>query len=300
MDKEKFISIKNCPVCSDNEFEVFLRGRDLFFTDELFNITRCLSCGLKFTNPIPRIDLLPQYYESDNYISHSQSKSGLQNKIYHTVKNFAIQSKIRMIKNYKSKGSLLDIGCGTGDFLKKIQKRSFSTLGVEPNLKARTTAIEMNELTVFDKIDQLPGGKKFDVITLWHVLEHIYDLKTLLFQIRKLLKEEGILIFAVPNSSSFDAKYYKEFWAAYDLPRHLYHFEKSSMESLAKNFNLEIIKIKPMIFDAFYVSLLSEKYKTGKSNFFKAFLIGLKSNILAWIDRDNYSSLIFILKTKKA
>lgn len=299
MDNEKFFSIRNCPVCSGNEFEVILSGKDFFLTGDPFNIDCCLTCGLKFTNPIPKIDLLPKYYESDNYISHSQSKNGLQNRIYYHVKNFAIRSKIRMIKKYKSRGSLIDIGCGTGDFLREIQKRSFLTMGVEPNLKARTTAKEMNKLTVVDKIEKVPGGAKFDVITLWHVLEHIYDLKTKLFQIKKMLKEDGILIIAVPNSSSFDAKYYKKFWAAYDLPRHLYHFEKTSMESIAKNFDFEILKVKPMIFDAFYVSLLSEKYKAGKSNFIKAFLIGLISNILALIDQDNYSSLIFILKTKK-
>ena len=204
-----------------------------------------------------------------------------------------------MIKKFKPKGNLLDIGCGTGEFVKEIQKKAFFTMGIEPNLKARTSAIELNKLTVFDKIEKLPDGIKFDVITLWHVLEHINDLNIILYQIKNLLNRDGLLIIAVPNSGSFDAKYYKEFWAAYDLPRHLYHFDKNSMELLVRKLDFEIVKVKPMIFDAFYVSLLSEKYKTGKSNYFKAFFIGLLSNFRAMLDRDNYSSLIFILKTKK-
>ena len=296
---DRLILINNCPVCNGSDFETFLSGKDFFLSGESFNIVSCLSCRFKLTNPIPKTDLLSNYYESDEYISHSHSKTGLQNRIYHLVRKYAIQSKIRMIKRYKSNGVLLDIGCGTGEFLKEIRKSAFSTMGIEPNLKARTVAEELNKLTVFDKIEKLPEGTKFDVITLWHVLEHINDLNIILYQIKNLLNRDGLLIIAVPNSGSFDAKYYKEFWAAYDLPRHLYHFDKNSMELLVRKLDFEIAKVKPMIFDAFYVSLLSEKYKTGKSNYFKAFFIGLLSNFRAMLDRDNYSSLIFILKTKK-
>lgn len=299
MDRDKLVRINNCPLCNGSEFKTFIKGKDFFLSGESFDIVSCSGCKFKFTNPVPKPDLLPGYYESDEYISHSQSQKGLQRRIYHVVRNYAIRSKISMIKRFKPKGSLLDIGCGTGEFLKAIQKKDFFTIGIEPNLKARTTAKELNKLTVVDKIDKLSSGAKFDVVTLWHVLEHINDINLIFHQIKNLLNEDGLLIVAVPNADSFDAKYYKEYWAAYDLPRHLYHFKKGTMDLLAGKFNFEIIKIKPMIFDSFYVSFLSEKYKNGKANYLKSFSIGLVSNFKAFFQQDNYSSLIFILKTKK-
>jgi SAM-dependent methyltransferase len=210
-----------------------------------------------------------------------------------------LKLKIRLIGNYIKSGNLLDIGCGSGEFLKEIQKKSYRVTGIEPNKGARNFAREHYKLNVKDEdeINNLQASI-FEVITMWHVLEHVYDLEGKIKQIKHLLSKDGILIVAVPNSNSWDAKQYGKYWAAFDLPRHLYHFESSSIKKLFEKYGFKLVKIKPMFFDAFYICLLSEKYKTGKTNFILGIFIGLISNLFALLNRKNYSSLTYVFKYK--
>ncbi|PVW15372.1 methyltransferase [Marixanthomonas spongiae] len=245
------------------------------------------------TTPQPAAENLSDYYESDAYISHTDSENGLLPFLYQKVKQRALKKKIGLItKLNQGSGSLLDIGAGTGEFLKKASEKGWEIYGAEPNKKARTISEEKG-ITLKESFTEF-AGQKFDVITLWHVLEHIPKLHEAITQIEQLLKPGGILLIAVPNYKSYDAKHYKEFWAAYDVPRHLWHFSKVSMAKLFSE-NLELIKIKPMLFDSFYVSLLSEKYKTGAKFSLKAFGIGLWSNIRALKSKE-YSSHIYCFK----
>jgi predicted TPR repeat methyltransferase len=211
-----------------------------------------------------------------------------------------IRAKIRILLKYKTFGNILDIGCGTGEFLNEIEKSNFSATGIEPNTLARNFAISKYNLNVLDEneIDHL-AGSNYNIITLWHVLEHVYDINFRIIQIRKLLAEEGILVIAVPNFDSWDAQHYQKYWAAYDLPRHLYHFNQQSINRLFQKHGFSLMKIRPMIFDSFYISIVSEKYKNSKSSFFKGILIGLFSNIWAFMNQKNYSSLIYIFKLNK-
>jgi 2-polyprenyl-3-methyl-5-hydroxy-6-metoxy-1,4-benzoquinol methylase len=191
----------------------------------------------------------------------------------------------------------MDIGCGTGEFLNSCQKNNYQTTGIEPNEKARKFAIEKFGLTVFDESKlNIFSPSTFDVVTMWHVLEHVHKLKERMEQINRLLKPDGTLIIAVPNSDSFDAGKYYDFWAAYDLPRHLYHFTQESIKKLAKRNNFSVKTIIPLKFDAFYISLLSEKYFTGKQNYIRSFINGIRSNNYGRKNEDNYSSLIYICK----
>jgi 2-polyprenyl-3-methyl-5-hydroxy-6-metoxy-1,4-benzoquinol methylase len=257
------------------------------------------------TTPKPDDKELGRYYASDAYISHTDSKDTLIDKLYQFVKNFTIKRKVNLIGSFKAnENSILDIGCGTGDFLVACQKNGWKVQGVEPNDKARRISSKklnsnndpISEGLIFSDIQGvIDKNKKYDVICMWHVLEHVSNLEEYIEYLKSLLNTDGILLIAVPNFRSFDAGYYKEYWAAYDVPRHLWHFSKKSITLLFEKVNLKVIKILPMKFDSYYVSLLSEKYQNGKSNFLRAFYIGSLSNFKANRSKE-YSSLIYIIK----
>jgi len=251
------------------------------------------------TSPQPPISELAKYYETEEYISHTDTKRNLFEKVYHLVREYAIKNKVTLINIEQAKGSLLDVGCGTGDFINAAKNNGWNVTGIEPNEKARALANTKTDNKVFDilKLESLPA-ESFDIISLWHVFEHLPELENHIQIFKKLLKPNGSLIIAVPNHKSYDANYYKEFWAAYDVPRHLWHFSQNSIKRLFDKFQMNVIKTLPMKFDAFYVSLLSEKIKTGKQNPFNAFLIGLRSNLKAKQSTE-YSSLIYVLKNVK-
>ncbi len=276
-----------------------LKVTDHSVSKESFELVKDTQFGFLVTTPLPDVSDLAKYYETEEYISHTDTKRNLFEKVYHLVREYAIKKKVTLINKEQAKGSLLDIGCGTGDFLSAAKNNGWSVTGIEPNEAARTKANSKTDNKVFDtlKLETLPADS-FDVITLWHVLEHLPDLESHIEVFKKLLKSNGSLIIAVPNHKSFDAIHYNEFWAAYDVPRHLWHFSQSSIKNLFGKFQFQLNKTIPMKFDSFYVSLLSEKYKTGKQNMFKAFWIGLHSNMKAK-HTSEYSSLIYVFKNLK-
>ncbi|MFY0628884.1 MAG: class I SAM-dependent methyltransferase [Flavobacteriaceae bacterium] len=272
----------------------FLNCKDHLVSDETYEIMLNQEKEMLVTSPIPTD--LEKYYNSEEYKSHHNSKKTFLNFIYNTVKKRSFKKKHTIFQNGTTDKTILDIGAGTGDFLKYCKDNNFKVTGIEPNEGARKQAKE-NGILLHEKLEGVLG-KKFDVITMWHVLEHVPNLYEYLEHLKNLLKEDGKLIVAVPNFKSYDANYYKEFWAAYDVPRHLWHFSKKSIYSLFGSVDLEVVKVHPMKYDSFYVSLLSEKYKTGKSNILKAFWIGWRSNVKAGKTKE-YSSLIYELKHTK-
>ncbi|MGL2988505.1 class I SAM-dependent methyltransferase [Flavobacterium sp. RSSA_27] len=272
----------------------FLTVKDYSVSQEVFDLYHDEALDMLITQPQPSLENLGKYYESVDYISHTDSKRSLFERAYHFVKGIALKNKLQLINTEQSsKGQLLDIGAGTGDFLLVAQKDGWKTIGIEPNQKAKTIA-EGKGISFVHDTTQL-ASESFDCITMWHVLEHVPDLDFQIKELKRLLKPTGTLIVAVPNFKSFDATYYQNFWAAYDVPIHFWHFSKQSIQMLFQKENMSLKKILPMKFDSFYVSLLSEKYKTGKMNFIRAFFIGLRSN---WKGRQNkeYSSHIYVLQ----
>jgi 2-polyprenyl-3-methyl-5-hydroxy-6-metoxy-1,4-benzoquinol methylase len=274
----------------------FLTVQDHSVSQEIFNLYYDSNLDMLVTHPQPSLDQLGKYYESDDYISHTDSKRSLFEKAYHVVKGIALKNKLNLINLEQSlKGTILDIGAGTGDFLAVAKQNGWTTTGIEPSAKAKSIAISKGISFVENTTDL--ANHYFDVITMWHVLEHVPDLDFQIKELKRLLKPSGTLIVAVPNFKSFDANHYGKFWAAYDVPIHFWHFSKKSIELLFAKENMKLKKVLPMKFDSFYVSLLSEKYKDGKMNFIKAFFIGLKSNLKA-VSSKEYSSHIYLLKNK--
>lgn len=271
--------------------------KDHSVSGEMFQLKKNEKYGFLETFPQPKTNQLSEYYKTEDYISHTDSKRNWFEKAYHLVRRFSLKQKLKLINGFKTETkTLLDVGCGTGDFLKTAKENNWIVSGIEPNADARIIANQKTDNSVFD-IHQLYNFEtnSFDVITLWHVLEHLPDLEHQMSILKKLLKPNGRLVVAVPNYKSFDASYYNQFWAAYDVPRHLWHFDQNSISKLFASIDMEIEQIKPMLFDAFYVSLLSEQYKSGRKNIFKGFYNGLRSNLNASRTRE-YSSLIYVLK----
>lgn len=272
--------------------KIFISCKDHSVTQETFNLLYDPTTELLITDPQPKN--LDKYYESDAYISHTDSKKTAIDKLYQFIKRINIQFKLNLINRYtKNNKTLLDVGAGTGDFLLAAQNNSWSVIGVEPNKNASAKALA-KQVTLFQNLESVPQ-QKYNIITLWHVLEHLPDLNDQITKLLALLDEQGTLIVAVPNYKSYDAKFYKEHWAAYDVPRHLWHFSKTSIDHIFKKHGMRIIKTKPMFFDAFYVSILSEKYRTGKSQIIKALWTGIQSN-LHGLHTKEYSSQIYILQ----
>lgn len=277
-----------------------IKVKDHAVTGEVFQLLYNDDLEMLETRPQPPLEKLPNYYNSDNYISHSDYKRNFFERVYHLVKKISLKRKLGLINStLPNDKCLLDIGCGTGDFLLTAIQDNWNVIGIEPNEKARQIANIKTNNAVFgaEKIHQLETGK-FNVITLWHSLEHIPEFEDYMNNLKKLLKPGGALIIAVPNFRSYDAIFYNNFWAGFDVPRHLWHFSRKTIAELARRKNMVVDQILPLIFDAYYVSLLSEKYKYGRMNFVKGVLIGWYSNLKAKRTGE-YSSLIYILKTNE-
>lgn len=301
--------LTHCPVCNATGFKPFLTVKDNVVSHETFAINACSTCGFRFTNPRPDEHEIGRYYESEEYIYHSNKKQGIFLKAFHAVREIAIKNKLNRINKLTpgaSKGSstgttkaILDYGCGTGEFLSACKQNGWQTKGIETSPSARKHAIEKFGLDVED-LPAFAGleKNKYDIITLWHVLEHVHRLDETVANLASLLKPNGHLLIAVPNCSSADAKHYGANWAAYDPPRHLYHFTPADMENLMAKHGLKVEKYIPLPFDAFYVSLLSERFKSGKMNYLSGVWNGLRSNLSKGSDSSKTSSITYQIVKK--
>ncbi|MDA9356885.1 class I SAM-dependent methyltransferase [Flavobacteriaceae bacterium] len=282
----------------------FLTTKDFLKTGRSFDIVKNLKTGILETHPRPSLDELPQYYESENYISHNQNSSGFLAFCYRRIRSISTKRKINICLNTieslksKTKVRVLDVGCGTGHFLVKCREKGWSVKGIENNVNAINSSPKELAQDIVKNFKALkPLTEKFDIITMWHSLEHLHMLESVIIDMKKLLTYNGTILVACPNHRSFDAGFYKENWAAYDLPRHLWHFDKTSIKNLFLNYKLELTKALPMYWDSFYISILSEKIINKNPSYFKGVLVGLISNLRALSSKE-YSSLIYVFKNK--
>ena len=296
MDK---INYAHCPSCGSQSISPKITVKDYTVSGEKFEIWQCATCSIRFTQDIPSQSSIGNYYKSENYISHTDTKKGFVNSLYHIIRKRTLRQKQMLVERISGikKGKLLDIGAGTGAFSGYMKDASWEVLGLEPDEATRQRAFELYGITLqsTDELFKLSPGS-FDVVSMWHVLEHVHNLHEYLDLIRSVLKFSGKAFIAVPNYTSYDAELYKEFWAAYDVPRHLYHFSPNSMKLLLENHGMKLDGLQPMWFDSFYVSMLSQRYKNGSPGYLQAFKNGLLSNLKASSHPERCSSLIYIVE----
>jgi len=266
--------------------------KDYTVSKESYELLMNPNYQMMVTLPVPSD--LENYYKSEAYISHTNANKSVFDKVYQRVRKHTLQKKLSLINSFVfTDKKVLDIGSGTGDFLSTCKNNDWKVFGVEPSKEARTIS-KKNGVDAVNDLSLLTEDN-FDVITLWHVLEHVENLLEYIEVLKGKLKPDGVLIIAVPNYNSFDASYYKEHWAAFDVPRHLWHFSQESIRKLFSQVYMKVEKTIPMKFDSYYVSMLSEKYRSGKNKFLKAFYIGFLSNLKAR-STSEYSSLIYVIK----
>lgn len=291
-------SITTCPACGSTQLGEPVPCKDHFVTQEVFHLRECQDCGFKFTSDAPDAEHIGRYYKSDAYISHSDTKKGLINQVYHWVRSFMLGSKRRLIAGHTKGLDLLDIGCGTGYFLHHMTQHGYRVAGIEVDADARAYAAAQFGLKVdgTDVVYQENRTNTYDVITLWHVLEHLYDAPAYLKWINQALKPDGVLVIAIPNHSSLDASVYGSDWAAYDPPRHLWHFKPGVLDAFIKPYGFKVVQYKGMPFDAWYNSLMSAKYTAERYPLLNGFLTGLRSNLNSLGFPERSSSVIYIIR----
>ena len=288
-----------CPWCDSEKTQMHLWVKDLFLTNEAFEIHECLKCGLLFTEPRPKPEEIGEYYQSEEYYSHQENKKGFVPRIYEAVKSINLKKKYKMATKGLEPGRMLEIGCGAGDFLHTMEKHGWTCTGIEPSKSAKEIATKKVKAVLLNpqEINQLED-ESFDLITMWHVLEHVDNLKEEIYQLQRLLKKGGRLVLALPNFKSADAQYYKEYWAAYDVPRHLNHFCRESINNIFKTTNFKRIKTDKLVWDAYYISYMSEKYMNHSLPLLKGAWKGLRSNCKARKNGE-WSSLVYVLERPK-
>ena len=295
----QLIHYTTCPVCDSTHFQHVLSVKDFTVSEESFSIMECATCSLRFTQDVPAKSSMSAYYASEDYISHTDTSKGLINKMYKKVRQVTLKQKAAWVQtaSRKQNGRLLEIGSGTGAFASQMKDQGWNVTGLEPDERARQKALETYNI-ILHPVEELYtlAPATFDAIVLWHVLEHVHDLHDYMKKFRELLSPEGVLIIAVPNYTSTDAKIYKEYWAAYDVPRHLYHFSPVAMKKLVEKHHMIIKEYKPMWYDSFYISLLSSKYKKGETSWMPALYNGMRSNMDALTQVRNCSSITYIIQ----
>jgi len=291
-------ALEICPVCNNDKWNLKLECTDYLVSGKVFGISLCEHCGLLATNPRPPANEIGKYYKAESYISHTDTDKGIISKIYKTVRNITIKKKYNLLRKYMPEAkNILDVGCGTGYFLSYCREQGMQVTGVEPDIDARKFCVENQKLDVYEEQFLKNNQNLFDIITLWHVLEHVHDLNARISELKAILSEKGILIIALPNPLSHDALHYNKYWAAYDVPRHLYHFTPDVIKKLLDNHGFSCLSVKPMKYDAYYVSMLSEQHKRGKPSLLPAVFRGFLSNCKA--KPENYSSQIYIFSRKR-
>jgi 2-polyprenyl-3-methyl-5-hydroxy-6-metoxy-1,4-benzoquinol methylase len=291
-------SVPACPLCGSVRKTTVIVAEDHTVSHQRFELKDCADCGFRFTDPRPSQNDIGQFYESEEYISHSNSRTTLHDRLYQIARKWALKNKHELIRRHKPDGKVLDVGCGTGEFLAYLMGRGYSVHGVEPSEKARRQAIESTGINVTASLEKLPAQEQFQVITMWHVLEHLPDLRNAFKRLYSLMSDGGLLVIAVPDRECWDASHFGSKWAAWDVPRHLSHFRRKDVHRLLKEHGFEIVETRRMLMDAPYIAMLSSRYEGSGAlvALVKGMIIGAISNVISLIGGRPTSSSLYIAK----
>jgi 2-polyprenyl-3-methyl-5-hydroxy-6-metoxy-1,4-benzoquinol methylase len=302
---ENYMENIPCAVCGETQSSTYYEQvHNRLNLGEMFTIATCNKCGFKYLNPRPTIDSISQYYDVEEYHPHKISEESIIDKIYLKVRDINIKTKKKLLNKLSPNNkTLLDVGCGTGEFIEAMQINGWTVAGMETAKEARDTA-QKSDINIYDDLSKIKN--QFNTITMWHVLEHIHDIPHLMNNLKRLLTDDGFLVIAVPNIDSIDARFYKKNWIALDTPRHLYHFTPKDIVSLMNKFNFEVIQIRNnLYFDVWYNALLSAQHQSKVENrnttildLFLAAVIGKLSFLNGLINPLKASSPIYIVKKK--
>ena len=271
-----------------NKKNLHCETKDYLVTGESFKVYLDQNNIIGKTHPIPQKEEMDKYYESEEYYPHSLNKKSLLAFLYTITRKHMHLKRLTWIRGYiKKNTSILDYGCGSGDFVKYLRSKSIDAYGYEPNYN----------FCEHDFLTNQEGwkNKKYEVIVLWHVLEHIHNPFDLIQSLKKRLNKKGKILIAIPNFKSFDSKYYGKYWAGYDTPRHLWHFSRKGLGLMAKENNFKVLKVKSLHLDSIYVSCLSEKYKRSPFPLLIGIVIGCISILKSFFTKES-SSFLFVLK----
>lgn len=278
-----------------HSFTLLAKTKDYLVTGNSFEVRLDQQTQIAYTHPQPNEEELGQYYASEEYISHGNKKRSVIERIYAIAQNIMLKQKEQWLTKHSTQNKrYLDFGCGTASLVAYLNGKNWDSYGVEPSEKARNFSAVAERL--YPSIEELPQ-KEFDAIALWHVLEHLPDPAKFLKTFYDRLDQQGHLFLALPNFNSYDAKHYGNFWAAYDVPRHLRHFSARGIIQLCEENGFAFVESKGLAFDAFYVSYLSEQHQKNKFAFIKGMMVGCWSNLLALFTQE-YSSKLYVFKKK--
>ena len=288
-----------CPLCGGNDTSHFTDCTDHAVSNETYSLQRCGSCGLIFTIAPPDSQDKQTYSKLDQELNRADNPRKRLDRLYYYARILNIRRKIRLIERLTrvSSGKLLNYGAKSGYFSSRMTDRGWKVTSLEEYHEQRIFSLEMfhHRMMDIDEIDSLPPGS-FDAVTLWHTLEHQEDPHTLIEKLIRLLKPNGLLFAAVPNTDSLDAAWYGSQWAAWDVPRHLLHFNTTSMIRFGLAHNLVLMHHERMPFEAFYIPMLSEKFKGNRHPIITGAVRGLKFWHKTNTDREKSSSIVYVFR----
>jgi len=283
----------DCIICNSTINSPYIEVLDRF-SCKSFQIVKC-ECGFKFLSPRPKFSGITYYYENDDYDPHRLENKSIFHTVYGWVQKIALRWKFKHISKFIRSGNLLDIGGGGGRFCSYFKSKGWRVSLQDNSSKARFLAQEA-DIETYTLLSEIQS-QQFDLITMWHSLEHIHAIDALFQNVNRLTSDDGFLVVAVPNINAPERKFLGKDWAPWDAPRHLYHFNYAQLSKLLRKYGWKIEFSMPMIQDTPYNILLSLNIKSPLELIWGGFVL-LYSLIKITIGGVNSSSSLMVICKK--
>jgi len=258
-----------CPLCNSDKSTITFNGKDFLYSKKDFTVVSCSSCGVMYTNPRVKKNQIGNYY----FKGYSPYKPVKRNPLLRTMIDLSgnifgnINIEIHKdIKSYNFK-TVLEVGPGSGSLLQFLKKNNYQVAGVEidndcvERIKAQGIECYCGELSDYKR---MLGTRKFELIILCHVLEHLYNPREIIEIIYSLLSDNGILYMILPDVGSIEAKLFGKYWIGWDLPRHVVHYNRNTVRDLLTKSGFKVISIRKNISSSFFIESIGFRFLNGK------------------------------------